>query len=84
MPEMDGFEATRIIRTREKNYRTPIIAVTANIHTEDRNRCSDSGMDDFISKPLSLETLTNVLQQWTNKPSDKFDCNLYLSTRELG
>ncbi|MCP9451922.1 MAG: response regulator, partial [Nitrospira sp.] len=65
MPEMDGFEATRIIREREGAARhTPIIAMTANAMAEDRERCLRAGMDDFLSKPVTAQTLTAVLNRW--------------------
>ena len=68
MPEMDGFEATRHIRDRqqrEPNARAlPIIAVTANALTGDRERCLAAGMDDFLAKPFSRLELLEILQRW--------------------
>jgi signal transduction histidine kinase/DNA-binding response OmpR family regulator len=66
MPEMDGFEATREIRRSEEamGARTPIVAVTANAMTGDREKCLAAGMDDFVSKPLTLTRLTEVLAPW--------------------
>lgn len=57
MPLMDGFEATKKIRNTEKNRDIRIIAMTAYASEEDKKRCIDSGMDDFISKPVDLERL---------------------------
>jgi CheY-like chemotaxis protein len=55
MPEMDGYEATRRIRQREGHERrTIIVAMTASALVEDRDRCFESGMDNFISKPVQL------------------------------
>jgi CheY-like chemotaxis protein len=65
MPEMDGFEATR--RIREKNNgrrRTPIVALTAGVFKEERDKCYMAGMDDFLSKPINKEELKAVLQKW--------------------
>ena len=73
MPEMDGFEATRRIReweahtrpsTLEGLGRLPIIAITANAIRETRDRCLAVGMDDHVSKPLTLAKLKTVLDRW--------------------
>jgi len=64
MPEMDGFQATEIIRARERETgarRTPIIALTAHAMTGDRERCLAAGMDAYASKPIDLAELTEVL-----------------------
>jgi len=63
MPEMDGFAATREIRGTETS-RTPIIAMTAGAMAEDEDRCREAGMDDYITKPVSLDTLASVLARW--------------------
>ncbi|HEY0798316.1 MAG TPA: response regulator [Candidatus Baltobacteraceae bacterium] len=66
MPEMDGFTATRLIRKDELHTgrHVPIIAVTADARPEDRIACLASEMDDYLSKPVSLESLRDVLQRW--------------------
>lgn len=63
MPEMDGFTATRLIRDQEKktSRHTPIIAMTAHAMTGDRERCLESGMDGYISKPIQITELAEVL-----------------------
>jgi PAS domain S-box-containing protein len=71
MPVMDGFEATRQIREREKNSAVhhTIIAMTANAMEGDRERCLIAGMDDYISKPVSKESLLKILTKWTTQPT---------------
>jgi len=67
MPEMDGFEATRLWREQEQmlsNGRLPIIAMTANVMQGDRERCLASGMDDYLGKPVRQAELGSVLQRW--------------------
>lgn len=66
MPEMDGFEATRIIRSRETSGRIPIIAQTAHAFKEDRDRCKRAGMDEHIPKPLRIPQLLTVLEHFYN------------------
>lgn len=62
MPEMDGLEATRYIRNHH-SFQPIIIAMTANALPEDRNMCLQAGMDDYISKPINLETLVKILRE---------------------
>jgi len=70
MPLMDGYEATHNIRQQESGGRIPIIALTANAFNEERQRCMDAGMDDFISKPYTLGDLETALEKWLPpKPS---------------
>ena len=65
MPVMSGFEATQRIRGIEKTgRRTPIIALTAGVLQEERERCYSSGMDDFLSKPVSPKDLESALERW--------------------
>jgi len=64
MPGMSGNEATRIIRARERDRRhTPIIALTANAMTEDRERAFAAGVDDYLSKPVFVEELDRTLRR---------------------
>jgi CheY-like chemotaxis protein len=69
MPEMDGFAATRwILNNPSEILLVPsIIALTANTLPEDRKRCEESGMVDFIPKPIGLESLSQVLQKWSRR-----------------
>jgi CheY-like chemotaxis protein/two-component sensor histidine kinase len=66
MPEMDGCEATRLIRSgaSAKAKRIPIIALTANVFQEDIRRCLDSGMNSHIGKPISLASVTAKLREY--------------------
>lgn len=64
MPEIDGLEATRIIR-QGMEVQPTIIAMTANAMKEDRDECLKAGMDDFLSKPVKLEELVNMLAKWS-------------------
>ncbi|MEY2632049.1 MAG: hypothetical protein RIR00_703, partial [Pseudomonadota bacterium] len=64
MPEMDGIEATRLIRQLPTCRTLPIIAMTANAFEEDRQRCLDAGMNDFVTKPVFPETLHDCLHRW--------------------
>jgi signal transduction histidine kinase/DNA-binding response OmpR family regulator len=63
MPEMDGLEATKMIRVCLSNQPV-IIAMTANTLQGDREECLRAGMDDYISKPVNLEELVNLLEKW--------------------
>lgn len=65
MPDLDGLEATRQIRSQEgPNRRVPIVAVTAGTVPGARQACLNAGMDDFIAKPFSLSTLRRKASQW--------------------
>lgn len=71
MPEMDGYEATRIIIDHLKNERPLIIAMTANAMKSDIEKCMQTGMDDYITKPLKIEHLQKVFQLWGEKRKAK-------------
>ena len=61
---MDGLQATRHIRALPGHADTPIIAVTANAFADDRRRCAEAGMNDFLAKPFSPEELFRLLLGW--------------------
>jgi PAS domain S-box-containing protein len=66
MPEMDGFEATMAIRKKEGSTgkHVLIVALTASAMPSDRERCLDAGMDDYLSKPVRLEQLVEIVKRW--------------------
>jgi CheY-like chemotaxis protein len=69
MPEMDGFEATRIIRDSASpvlNHEVPVIAMTAHTFPEDRANALAVGMNDFLAKPVDRSTLQSMLEKWMN------------------
>jgi signal transduction histidine kinase/ligand-binding sensor domain-containing protein/ActR/RegA family two-component response regulator len=63
MPEMDGLDATKMIR-KQNNEQPVIIAMTANAMQGDKDECIKAGMDDYLSKPISLDVLVNMLEKW--------------------
>lgn len=69
MPEMDGLEATRRIRTLAQGSQVPIIAMTAAVMEEDRERCRIAGMNDFVPKPVDPDELIRVLGRYL-KPNE--------------
>lgn len=70
MPVMDGYEATERIRQWEAaggHPRLPIIALTADAFEDDQQRCRAAGMDDFLAKPVAVDTLRSTLEKWLSK-----------------
>jgi CheY-like chemotaxis protein len=83
MPELDGYEATAKIRSREATGRhTAIIAMTANAMMGDREKCIAAGMDDYITKPIQADDLKRVLEQWSPPPARKAGADLGASAQE--
>jgi len=74
MPLMDGIQATHAIRENTNaNQSTTIIAMTANAFAEDREKCLDAGMDDFISKPIDVGVFLSCLEKWQFSDTEKKD-----------
>ena len=73
MPEMDGYQATAKIRDEKSSvldHKIPVIAMTANAMQGDRERCLDAGMDDYIAKPVTPKSLTEILDKWLVRSAD--------------
>jgi CheY-like chemotaxis protein len=69
MPRLDGYEATQRIREAEgQDRRVPIVALTAGVLTGERDRCLAAGMDDYLSKPVSMDSLCRALSAWLPEP----------------
>ncbi len=67
LPGMDGYQTTAVIRdaaSSVRNHNVPIVAMTANALQEDRRLCIDAGMDDYLAKPIQMETVGGVLKKW--------------------
>jgi two-component system, sensor histidine kinase and response regulator len=73
MPDMDGFEATRAIRKTEETTgaHVPIIGLTAQAMEGDRDRCLEAGMDDYLSKPATLEKIGEMIARWLPKETEQ-------------
>ncbi|NOU92069.1 response regulator [Paenibacillus sp. LMG 31456] len=67
MPEMDGYEAMKHIRSNPEHNQLPIIALTAKAMKEDRQKCMDAGASDYISKPINTDKLLSLLKVWLYK-----------------
>ncbi len=68
MPIMDGLSATRAIRQSERGRSLPILAMTANAFSEDRQRCLDAGMNDHVAKPVDPSNLYTMMIKWLPAP----------------
>jgi CheY-like chemotaxis protein len=65
MPEMDGYEAIKIIRSTPSISEVPVISVTAQAMPEDRQKCLDAGAQDYVSKPIDVDQLINAIEKLT-------------------
>jgi CheY-like chemotaxis protein len=66
MPEIDGYEATETIKAHSHYGDIKVIAVTAKAMQNDRQRCLDAGADEYISKPINVDALLKLLEQYLN------------------
>ena len=67
MPEMDGYEAMKLIRAQKKFTDLPVIALTAKAMKDDKEKCIKAGANDYISKPLDVEQLLSLMRVWLSK-----------------
>lgn len=67
MPMLDGYEATKVIKNYGLNQNTAVIAMTAHVMDGDREKCLLAGMDDYISKPISISVLDQTTKKWLTK-----------------
>jgi signal transduction histidine kinase/DNA-binding response OmpR family regulator len=71
MPVMDGVDATRAIRLKPEFQSLPIIAMTANVMASDRDKCTEAGMNDHLSKPIDPDALFATLLRWIKRQADR-------------
>jgi len=73
MPEMDGYEAMRLIRKDSRFSKLPIIAVTAKAMADDQEKCLEAGANDYLAKPINLPKLLSLLRVWISQSPRKSD-----------
>jgi len=71
MPVMDGIEATRLLRERDATRSLPVVALTAHALPEEREKCLEAGMNDFVAKPFAADALAATLARWTSAPTPR-------------
>jgi CheY-like chemotaxis protein len=71
MPRLDGLDATRKIRAHEHGQRVPVIALTANAMKGDDRLCFDAGMDGYLTKPIDVDRLKEMLTRWVPEPQER-------------
>ena len=82
MPLMDGLEATRLIRSMTGKADLPILAMTANIFEDDRQACTNAGMNAFVAKPFDMEVLFSTIIQYLPKPATLVETTPTLSSSQ--
>jgi two-component system sensor histidine kinase/response regulator len=70
MPDMDGYETTRRIRSKAAMLTLPVVAMTANAMQSDKQACLDAGMNDHVAKPFAIDTLVQTILKWSKTPVD--------------
>jgi CheY-like chemotaxis protein len=71
MPRMDGFESTAQIRGNRELAELPIIALTANVHMDNADKCRQAGMSDYVTKPFQIDKLLKTLEQYLPRPQER-------------
>lgn len=84
MPEMDGYELARRIRQNPRWQALPIIAITANAVTDERERCLAAGMRDYLTKPVQINALYATLARWLPARAGATALDLQASARGIG
>jgi len=67
MPEMDGYEAMKQIRSQIRFAQLPVIALTAKAMKDDKQKCIDAGASDYITKPVDVERLLSLMRVWLSR-----------------
>jgi CheY-like chemotaxis protein len=74
MPVMDGYEATKSLQEFWQlniiSRRVPVIALTANVMLSDKQKCLDSGMDDYLAKPIKMAVLSTAIDKWMTQENN--------------
>jgi CheY-like chemotaxis protein len=70
MPNINGLDATRALRKLPAHADTPVIALSANVFAEDKARCFDAGMNDFVAKPCDPDSLYATLLHWLDRVAE--------------
>jgi CheY-like chemotaxis protein len=73
MPIMDGLEATRRIRALPDGSDVPVVALTARSSVEERERCGEAGMNDFLAKPFNPDDLYRLVERWTSPDVESYE-----------
>jgi len=86
MPELDGYETTRIIRNSKTipNHHLPIVAITANVLSGERERCLEAGMTDYLSKPVDFMRMSQVIEECLHHHRDQSAQSKSASTQPIG
>lgn len=79
MPYLNGIEATRAIREYQNNYHVPILALTAGVMNEEKEKCLEAGMDDFMTKPLVKNDIAEMFAKWIGAETTKENVSVYKS-----